>query len=607
MTDEFDLTSGKKKPENIWRLLSYVRPYWFSFFISTLFGIVKFMTPVIAVWITGRVVDVLVNMGSGKIPQSSAWMEIHKYVLWGICLAVFSFVPTYLRSLLASRAIQRVIFDLRCDLYAHIQKLQQSFFDANRSGSLTSRVISDVETIQPFLNQGLIQGWMNIVQICVILVIFFSQNWVLALLSLLLLPFHIIVQRMISWRVKDNAKLIRDRLAVLAGTTQEKFANSTIVKAFTREDDELQQFSDDSAILIELGVKNANLNGISQAVVTMLNALGPMLLIVIGTYMIIHGTAHITVGILVSFIMMQSQLFSPFERLNELQLTTANALGSTDRIFSIFDTEPEIADKPGARKVKSFQGDIEFSNIYFTYPNGNRPLFENLSLHIPAHTTLALVGPSGSGKTSITYLINRFYEWQEGTISIDGNDIRDYTITSLRGQIGLVPQDAVLFSGTIEDNILYGRPDATPEEVKEAAHRAFADEFIDKMDDGYLTIIGERGARLSGGQKQRIAIARAFLKNPAIIILDEATSALDSTSEKLVQNALQELMKDRTTIVIAHRLSTVRNVDNIAVIEDGRVAELGNHDELITQNGLYADLCAQQFGLEIDVTDEIIS
>ncbi|HEY3378892.1 MAG TPA: ABC transporter ATP-binding protein [Armatimonadota bacterium] len=587
----------RKSPPHLIRLLRYVRPYWPSFAGATLFGLVKFLTPVAAAWVTGEAVGVLQRAGQGVLPPEMAWTKLCHLLFIGIVVTLASSVPTYLRSSIGARAVQSVVRDLRCDLYAHIQKLDHAFFNAHRSGSLTSRIISDSEALQPFLGQALVQGWMNAGVIIVVLAFFFSRNVYLALLSLVLLPCHIFIQRVINWRVKDNARTIRDRLAALAGSTQEKLAASTVVKAFTREDDETQRFSEDSAELIELGIRNSLLGGVSQAVVSTLNSLAPLLVMLVGGYIGIFHSETLSLGLLVQFVLMQGQLYGPFERLNELQLVTANALGATERIFTIFDTEPEVADRPRAIQAPSFRGEIIFRNVTFAYPDNNTPTLIDLTLEIPARTTLALVGPSGGGKSTITYLMTRFYEWQAGSIAIDGRDIRDYKIFSLRNQIGLVPQEPTLFSGTIEENIAYGRPGASPEAVREAAQRAYAAEFIESMDDGYETMLGERGVKLSGGQKQRIAIARAFLKDPAILILDEATSALDSESERYVQQALEDLMQERTTVVIAHRLSTIRHADRIAAIAAGRLVEIGSHDELLQIDGLYANLCRQQYSL----------
>ncbi len=581
---------------NLWRLLHYVRPYWVSFTAATVCGLIKLLIPVAVMWVVGQCVDVLAKTGAkNPLPVGVAWAQLWQYLLLGAGLMLIAPVPVYLRSAIGARAVQEVVRNLRCDLYAHMQKLSHSFFESNRSGSLTNRIIWDIESIQPFIGRAFVQMWMSIGLIVVILGYFFSRSPVLGALSLALIPFQILIQRAISWKVKKNAKAISDRLAHLAGSTQEKLAAATIVKAFTHEDDEVQRFSDDTEELVELGAKNSRLNGLNEALMQLLRMTGQLLLIGLGGWLALHHSGRVTIGVVTQFVLMQGQLYMPFDWLNEMQVLLATALGATDRIFGIFDTEPEIADRPGATAAPHFTGEIRFEQVAFTYPSAGQPVFTDLTLTVPARATVALVGPSGSGKTTVANLVNRFYDWQAGHIRIDGRDVHDYTIFSLRRQVGLVPQAPLLFSGTILDNILYGRPEATMDEVHEAARCAYADEFIDRMEDGYDTLIGERGTMLSGGQQQRISIARAFLKDPAILILDEATSALDAESEHIVQLALENLMRNRTTLVIAHRLATIRHADLIAVIDNGGVAELGTHDILVAQDGLYAALCRRQF------------
>lgn len=590
------MSSNQKKPGNLSRLLGYVKPYWLEFAGATVCGLVKFLVPVAVAWLVGRAVNVLGDFSAGKIAQPVAWAQIIRLFSIGIALAFGSIVPTYLRSSLSARAVQRVILDLRCDLYTHIHKLSHSFFDANRSGSLTSRIIGDMDAIQPFVAKAFVQVWMSLGLLVVVLVYFFSQNVYLGLLSIALMPFQIMIQRRIGWKVKDNSRVIRERTARLAGITQERLAASTIVKAFTGEADEVDRFIDSSESLIDLGIQNSLLNGVSEVANSFLKLSAQLLVILLGGYVAIFKLADVTPGLLIQFVLMQNQIYTPLEWLNEMQIIIASALGATDRIFDILDTAPEVMDRPNAVKAPRFTGDIRFENVVFKYPGSGKYIFDGLDLHVPTKSVLALVGPSGGGKTTVTNLLERFYEWESGRILIDGTDIRDYTIFSLRSQIGLVTQEPVLFSGTIEDNILYGRPGASHDEVETAAKRAYAHDFIQEMEDGYETMLGERGIRLSGGQKQRVSIARAFLKDPAILVLDEATSALDSESERIVQLALEELMTDRTTLVIAHRLSTVRNASQIAVIDNGRVVESGRHNDLIQTGGIYANLCRQQFG-----------
>jgi subfamily B ATP-binding cassette protein MsbA len=580
---------------NLWRLLGYVKPYWVNFALATGCGMLKLLIPVGVMWVVGQSVDVLAQAGAGRITADAAWARLWHFLLIGGGLMLAAPVPVYLRSAIGARTVQLVMRNLRCDLYAHMQKLSHSFYESNRSGSLTNRIIWDIESIQPFIARAFVQMWMSIGLIAVVLGYFFSRSVVLGCISLALIPFQVLIQRAISWKVKKNAKAISDRLAHLAGSTQEKLAATTIVKAFTHEEDEVQRFSDDTEALVELGAQNSRLNGMSEALMQFLRLGGQLLLAGLGGWLALHHAGGVTVGVVTQFVLMQGQLYMPFDWLNEMQVLLATALGATDRIFAIFDTEPEIADRPGAVPAPHFRGEIRFDGVAFTYPGAAQPVFTDLTLHVPARATVALVGPSGSGKTTVTNLVNRFYDWEAGKILIDGRDLRDYTVYSLRSQIGLVPQAPLLFSGTVLDNILYGRPDATLDEVREAARRAYADEFILRMDDGYDTLIGERGMKLSGGQQQRISIARAFLKDPAILVLDEATSALDAESEHIVQLALENLMRDRTTLVIAHRLATVRHADLIAVIDAGRVVEQGTHDTLVAQDGLYAALCRRQF------------
>lgn len=344
-----------------------------------------------------------------------------------------------------------------------------------------------------------------------------------------------------------------------------------------------------------MGLQTARLNGLNQALMATLNMLAPLVVILVGGRLAILKPGEVTIGLLVQFVMMQGRLYAPFDQLAQSMIITATALGSMDRIFEIFNTEPEVSDRPGSVKAQNIKGEIEFEGVSFSYPVEDGPrIIDDFFIKVPACTSVALVGPSGSGKSTLACLLNRFYEVRAGCIRIDGRDIRDYQITSLRSRIGLVPQDPILFSGSILENILYGRPDASFEDVREAAVNANALDFIRAMPAGFKSIIGERGVMLSGGQRQRIAIARAFLKDPPILILDEATSSLDSDSERIIQQALDRLMKDRTTLIIAHRLATIRDADQIVVIKDGRLEEKGTHTSLLASGGLYARLCSQQ-------------
>ncbi len=586
----------KEVRHNLLRMLEYVRPYWFYYVCALITGAFKFASPLIIWWILGTAIDVFHQCQAGLLEPEAAWDQILRLATIGGCIAIINPVPSYIRRIVSTKAIVHVIRDVRCDLFSHVQKLSHSFFDKNRSGSLTSRIMSDVQSVQPFLDQTIVQIPLNVVTIVGVLIYFFRESVTLGVISVCLIPLQAVVFRLIGRRVKRLSRALRERMAWMSGNTQEKLAATTEVKTFTQEDEEIGRFMDDSGVLIDMGMKRAHLGAITETCISTIGFLAPLLVIVLGGRIALFHPEEMSPGLVVTFVLMQKELYSPFQSLSRAQITIANALGATDRIFEIFDTEPEIADKHCAKKAPRFRGEIVFDKVEFTYPlAGGNKILNAVDLFVPERTTLALVGPSGGGKSTMARLINRFYDVEAGRIMIDGNDIRDYTVHSLRYQIGLVPQDPMLFSGTVEENILYGNPRATAEEVRHAARNAFAYDFIEGLQDGFDTIVGERGVILSGGQRQRIAIARAFLKNPAILILDEATSALDSESEAYIHVALKELMKSRTSVVIAHRLSTVIHAHQIAVIEDGSVVDTGKHDELYARGGLYTTLCQKQF------------
>ena len=577
------------------RLFRYIRPYWYLFVGATLFGVVKFISPLSIIWLFGEAIDVLNLAHAGTITPDEAWPKIVRLFAIGAGIALINPLPVFLRSYIGANASRRVIHDMRCDLYAHVQKLSHSFYDRNRSGSLTSRIITDVETIMPFLSVTLIQTWMNLAVIGTVMVYLFSRSVILGWLSVALIPVNILLVRMVGRKTKNIARQTRRQLSWLSGNTQERLAAQTIIKTFARENDEIQRFTDDSQALVSMGLRAATLAGINQAGTAALNTLAPLIVILVGGWLGLHRPETVSLGLLVQFVMMQAHIYSPFERISESFIVTATALGGLERIEEIFQTDPEVANQPNAISARDIKGDIQFQHVFFSYPNReSRAILKNFSVTVPAGQSLALVGPSGSGKSTVTHLLNRFYDVSDGCIRIDQRDIREYRVLSLRRRIGLVPQDPVLFSGSILDNILYGRPQAEMEEVRQAAENAYALEFIEDLPEGFDTLIGERGAILSGGQRQRIAIARTFLKNPPILILDEATSALDSASERYIQQALEKLMQNRTTIIVAHRLSTIRKANQIAVLDRGELIAIGTHEALLAAGGLYAHLCQEQ-------------
>lgn len=592
-----NVKNGHRSRSTLFRLLSYCVPYWHYFAFAVLMGSIKFLRPIGIAWVFGEAIDVLNNYVAGEFDTNNAWGELLRLFGVGCGIALLAPLPVYLRSYYGNKGVQLALRSLRIDLFSHIQKLSHSFFECNRSGSITSHIMSDVEAIEPFLGRTMVQIWMNFIVLVVVFTFFFTQSMVIGLLSVALVPIQIFILLTIGRRARLVSRATRARVAAMSGVAQERLAAPTEIKSFTMEDNEQARFEESSDELVYLGVRKARLDALNQVAVSTLNSLAPLLVILVGGYLGMFAGAGLSIGLLVQFVMMQSHIYSQFENLSQTMLLAANAMGATDRVFSIFDTTPEVRDRAGARKAGRFRGEIAFDNVSFSYPGGGgKGALEQVNLCVPAYSSVAFVGPSGAGKSTLFNLINRFYDVSSGGIKIDGADIRDFTIHSLRAGVGMVPQDAVLFSMSAYENILIGKPDADMDQVIEAAENAGALEFIEELPEKFETQLGERGARLSGGQRQRIAIARAFLKNPAILLLDEATSALDSESERRIQSALDRLMQNRTSLVIAHRLSTVVNCSKLVVLDQGKVVEEGTHSELVARDGLYRRLAKQQFG-----------
>jgi len=575
----------KKKPTII-RFLKYLAPVKFKLFFAIICGVYKFHVGVALAWCIGKVIEIFTLSG---LTQEARFDLLLKYFFIMLGVSLFSPIPVYLRHILAGKAVNVVISNLRLDLFAHIQRLSHSFHSNHHSSSLASRVISDVQLCQQFVMQVMIQGPMFASVILFVSVYFFIVDVRLAILSLALIPIRLVLLNTIGKKVKTNSKIIQKKLSILSGTTAESFSNINVVKTFTNEEREKEKFAELHEGVLSMRLKNFKLDSLNQVFNTLLSSLAPLLIIGVGGYYGIFHPETVTISTLITFVLLQGQIYNPISSISELQLVLSEAQGAMERMYELFDTTSDVKNKKKAFKAPLFKGKIEMKNITFSYEKSVN-IIEDITLSINPNQTVAFVGASGSGKSTLASLIPRFYNLQNGSIYIDDIDISDLILRTLRSQIGIVPQEPMLFTGTIFDNIIYGHPQAEEEDVYKAAHQAYADEFIKKMPQGYLTVIGENGAKLSGGQKQRLAIARAFLKNPPILILDEATSSLDTESEIIIQKSLEELKKNRTTIIIAHRLSTIENCDKIYVFHEGTLIEQGNHDFLLGQNGKYAQL-----------------
>lgn len=483
--------------------------------------------------------------------------------------------------------------DMRQQLFDHYEKLSFSYYDQNNSGQMMSKLVSDLFDIAEFAHHGPENLFISLIKIVGSFTFLFIINWKLAI------PMVVLVFLMFLFSMSQNKRMQatfmenRRKIGDVNASLQDTLSGIRVVQAFANEEVERNKFQKSNHAFLISKRNNYSCMGNFMGWNLFFQGMMYLVTLVFGGYLIAHG--QMQAGDLAMYALYIGIFISPIQILVELTEMIQKGLSGFRRFLSVVETEPDIKDSPGAKVLENVNGDVSFENVSFHYSDDDALVLSNLSFKIPAGRSIALVGPSGSGKTTICSLLPRFYDVTDGRITIDGHDVRGLTLKSLRSQIGIVQQDVYLFCGTIRENISYGKPDATADEIIEAAKKANIHDFIEDLPDGYDTFIGERGTRLSGGQKQRISIARVFLKNPPILILDEATSALDNESERYIQESLEELAKDRTTITIAHRLSTIRNADEIYVIAENRIAERGTFKELMDQNGIYAHYYEMQF------------
>jgi subfamily B ATP-binding cassette protein MsbA len=509
-----------------------------------------------------------------------------------LAIAVLDAICTYAEKYLTTSVAQWISYDLRLTIYAHIQKLSLAFHDNKRTGDLISRVTDDIEAIQTFIMNGLLGVLINAMTLVGMIAVMFWLNWKFTLIALSVVPVLFAMVYSYTRRIKKAAREVRKKEGEITSVVQEVLSSIRVVKAFAREDYEVRRLERESMEAVEIALRARTLKAKLTPLVGIVVAVGTGLVLWFGARLVMSGA--LTAGSLVVFILYLGKMYKPMQEISKMTDTYSKAAVGYERLREILDTELEVKDLPKAKRAPKFRGEIEFDNVSFSYTPESQTL-KDVSFTIePGHVS-ALVGPTGAGKTSIISLLARFYDPDQGTIRIDGTDIKRFQQKSLREQMSFVLQDTVLFHAPVWQNIAYGRPGCTRSEIIKAAEMANAAEFIDKLPDGYDTIIGERGMTLSGGQRQRIAIARAVIRNTPVLLLDEPTSGLDSASEKLVFEALDRLMEGRTVVVIAHRLSTIQRADVIFVVENGEIAERGNHEELMKLNGIYAELHNLQF------------
>ena len=618
----------QKNKELVLRYWEFVKPYKFIIILIIILGIFSFSVPLTIPWFTKVLIDEV-------LPGKESFWSLPKVVISMGVIFLFGLITNFIRDYITARLGNVMALDIKQKLYSHLQKLSPQYYDNRQIGTIVSRVQHDVNGAQNLVRGGVINLTIDLFMVVIAGVMLFVLNWKLALLSLWILPLYYLTFTNLNVRIRFAWRSVHRQMGRISGVLFERISGMKIIQSFNREPEEMERFEKQTkhhyGYAMSAHVLSTTLRTITQS----FNHMGTLIIWFVGGMFVING--NFMVGALIAFQQYLLQLYGPIQQFANVNVTIQNSMANIERIFEVFDIEPSIVSNENAVALEQSKGDIKFENVSFTYviereelperqyKDGDPDLIEkfkpekkfywipprtkpplppvkieetkalyDISFHAKEGEVVALVGPSGSGKSTLINLIPRFYDPDKGRVLLDDVDLRDYDVEDVRRQIGLVLQDNILFSGTVFDNIAYADPNATEEQVISAAKSAYAHDFIMNWTKGYDTLLGERGVRLSGGQKQRIAIARALLKDPRILVLDEATSALDADSEAYVTAALEKLMHNRTTFIIAHRLATVVRADQILVMDEGYIVEHGSHNELLNKDGLYRDLYEKQ-------------
>lgn len=613
------------------RLIGYTQPYWYLVVSILFLSLITSLIAILPVQIMGVAVDEIKlaglgdrdNRALGKYladpeeqvgPQLSIapfvrraaayvsrnWMPNHNpsvvtfYILAAFYLCLHFTVSgiSIVDGFIGARLGQAIIFDMRNHVYCHLQRLSLRYFQDHRTGDIMSRVVNDVNSLQNVIVGPVVQFITNVLTLCWVSYLCLAWDWSLTLLSLSIGPLLALAMFIFGRFIRKILLLVRRKVGELNTLLHENLSGIRVIKGFVREEHELNRFRDKNEENMNLNIRVARMYTVFSPIIKTLTSAGTLILLLYGGIKVVRG--ELTPGMFIVFFPYIRMLYRPITGLSGFYHQIQAALASVERVFEVLDTEPDIKNKEDALDVPQIRGEVELKNVHFSYP-GYAEVLRDLSLKASPGQMIAFVGPSGAGKTTIINLIPRFYDPTKGDILVDGYNLRDIRIESLRKQIGMVLQEPFLFDDTVKNNISYGKPEATDERIMAAAKAANAHDFITELPKGYDTVIGEGGMRLSAGQRQRISIARAILSDPRILILDEATSSVDTETELLIQDAIQKLIKDRTTFVIAHRLSTVHNADLIVVLDHGEIMEVGNHEALLKKSGIYRRLYDIQF------------
>ena len=599
LSEEEKQSTPKVTKELLLRILSYLRPYWFQLLLVLIAIVLSATVGLLPSIITGRIVD-------EALVGRNMTLLIRLLLLAFVTLAA-SQIISVLESYINAWISQRIIFDMKNQMYDHLQHMPHSFFATEKQGDIITRMNTDISGVSSVISGTLSSIVSNFATVVTTLIALFAMSWRLAIVGILVIPLLILPTRRVGrtrWQLLSDSQAKNDELNQLINETL-SVSGSLLVKLFTREKQEYDRFVAVNEEVTQIALKEQRSGKWFRVVLGMFTQIGPLLIYFAGGWLIISQTdPSLTVGVITASVALINRLYRPVESLLNIQVDFTRSLALFSRIFDYFDREIAITSPlNGMRFPMDRDCNIQFSHVSFSYLP-EKPLLTDINFYLPTGKTYAIVGPSGSGKSTLVNLIPRLYDVTGGFVFINGVDVRRYDLTFLRSNIGVVTQDSYLFNGTIRDNLLYAKPDATQEELDAACRIANILDFIHRQPDGYETEVGNRGLKLSGGEKQRLSIARVVLKDPRILILDEATSALDSISESAIQSALDAIMEGRTSIVIAHRLSTILKADSILVVKDGVIAEQGTHDELLLKNGVYRELYETQFRRVIDYEAE---